>query len=394
MDGGIQKAVRLRHTHVEVRPYKDGRFGYDDYWTIPGKRKRVRLRSERKAKKCALDLAVAIENGQRDFLSISPAELAEFSAWKERKSNSPTLGSVISELMAAKCEDKNLDPGYISGLKCNLSHFDKIAETRISEIETSTLSAILARLGREPRTRNNIRDALCHLFRFARERKYLPDEITAAEKVKRLKLPRSTEITIYTAEDMRARLDECRSEYIPGETIPAFAGIREEEVRPKSKSHKDPLRWEDFNWEEDYINVRDETSKTGIARHVPFLPVLKAWLEPWRNASGPVMPHDVLWERKRIEKKTGIPRLRNARRHSFGTYRMSLIQNIHQLAEEMGNSIDICRSRYVRPRARALAQQWFNLLPGKAAPSNIIALEKVPKSAKKTMPKGVIRASR
>ena len=71
---------------------------------------------------------------------------------------------------------------------------------------------------------------------------------------------------------------------------------------------------------------------------------------------------------------------------------MTVINNIHLLAEEMGNTIYICRSRYVRPKPRLVAEQWFNLFPGEAAPGNIIALEKVPKSATKSRPKRIKKA--
>jgi integrase len=146
----------------------------------------------------------------------------------------------VSEFMATKREDKNLDPGYVGNLEYYLSDFlAELGRTPISEIEQATISKILAGLNRKARSRNNTLDAVRALFRFARERGYLPDELTEAEKIKRLKLRRAKEIAIYTPEEMRARLDKCRHEYIPGKIIPAFASIREEEVRPKCKSHKD-----------------------------------------------------------------------------------------------------------------------------------------------------------
>ena len=320
-------------------------------------------------------------NERGDLLSIDARELAEFRQWRELKWRAPSLNELIKEFLKSKREDRNLHSGYVKTLEYNLSPFcDAIGNENLAQIESVTLFEILSGLNKNPRTRNNVRDALCSAFRFARDRGYLPEGITAAEKLKRIKLDRCCEISIYSPEQMRAILDACRPQYIPGEVISAFAGIRSEEIRPKPNTHKDPLRWEDFNWDEAYINVRDETAKTGIARHAAFLPVLKAWLQPWRNASGAVMPHDPLWERKRIAEKTGVPRLHNARRHSFGTYRMATIQNIHQLAEEMGNSIYIWRSRYVRPRARSLAEQWFNLMPSASMPRNVVRF-KVPNFA-------------
>jgi len=232
-------------------------------------------------------------NERGDLLSIDARELAEFRQWRELKWRAPSLNELIKEFLKSKREDRNLHSGYVKTLEYNLSPFcDAIGNENLAQIESVTLFEILSGLNKNPRTRNNVRDALCSAFRFARDRGYLPEGITAAEKLKRIKLDRCCEISIYSPEQMRAILDACRPQYIPGEVISAFAGIRSEEIRPKPNTHKDPLRWEDFNWDEAYINVRDETAKTGIARHAAFLPVLKAWLQPWRNASGAVMPHD------------------------------------------------------------------------------------------------------
>ena len=74
---------------------------------------------------------------------------------------------------------------------------------------------------------------------------------------------------------MRAILDACRPQYIPGEVISAFAGIQSEEIRPKPNTHKDPLRWEDFNWDEAYINVRDETARLELRATLHFCQCLK-----------------------------------------------------------------------------------------------------------------------
>jgi len=55
--------------------------------------------------------------------------------------------------------------------------------------------------------------------------------------------------------------------------------------------------------------------------------------------------------------------LKNAFRHSFGTYRQAVLKNIAQVSDEMGNSIGICKCNYAKPISPEIAQEWFSILP-------------------------------
>ena len=223
-------------------------------------------------------------------------------------------------------------------------------------------------------------DASVQLFRFAREREYLPDSITVAEKVKRLKIKaRADDIEIWSLAEMRMLLKHVREEYLPWMVIGAFAGVRTEEICPNITSHKDPLRWEDIQWDEKQIMVRAETSKVGRTRFVPMQCNLLAWLQSYRDRKGPVLtcPVNTLYNelklmRTRIRKAAKNAKneefekftfKKNALRHSFGSYRNAIIRSIGQLSDEMGNSPAIAKCNYERPQPRAVADEWFSIMP-------------------------------
>jgi integrase len=152
--------------------------------------------------------------------------------------------------------------------------------------------------------------------------------------------------------------------------IAAFAGIRSEEIAPEGP--EDPaLEWRDIVWDERQIFVREEVSKTR-GRYVPMSDNLLAWLAPWHNAQGRIFAKRRLDRALgRIAQAAGVTWKHNALRHSFGTYRMALIKNVAQAAEEMGNSIAMVRRHYQRPMLESVAKRWFSIRP---AETNVIAM--------------------
>ena len=67
-------------------------------------------------------------------------------------------------------------------------------------------------------------------------------------------------------------------ELLPYHLFCIFAGVRPKEV--------ERLRWSDVNIEEKYIQVPEETSKTGIRRIVDMEPLLLRWLDYYIRSDG------------------------------------------------------------------------------------------------------------
>jgi hypothetical protein len=63
-------------------------------------------------------------------------------------------------------------------------------------------------------------------------------------------------------------------------------------------------------------------------------------------------------------------------RHSYGSYRASILKNEHELADEMGNSVDMVRRHYRNPRPKSQARAYFAIFP-KHTPANVTPIESV-----------------
>ena len=56
-------------------------------------------------------------------------------------------------------------------------------------------------------------------------------------------------------------------------------------------------------------------------------------------------------------------------RHTFGSYRQSMIQNINQLCEEMGNTPHIARAHYLNPPDPEQAAEFWAITPASVTES-------------------------
>lgn len=311
------------------------------------------------------------------------------------------IATVVAELISSKSAHE-LHGRYAAGLKrtgelisarfpvpiehITAKQLQEYLDGRLDETG-ARVGALADRSGRPvgPRRRNNVLKELRQIWQFARARGYLPDRITEAGKVELIKRLRGN-IGVITPAAMEIHLRYVSQEYLPWIVLNAFSGLRSEEIvlTKDASSKKDPLRWEDFDWEAREISVRAETAKTDTPRPVPILDNLYAWLAPWRDskAKGPVCPgkDDQLPrpdnERRRFlrEAKQALHRpgelalvdLRypsNGYRHSYGSYRMAILRNMQELSYEMGNSVEMIKRNYNNPRTQAEAKAWFSIYP-------------------------------
>jgi len=375
--------VKRGHIQINVRQYADGRWGFDDYSL--GVRHKVRLWSKQKAQSRATDLVVLIANGRDDLLRIDRAELAEFRQWKLSSRSSPSLKNAIASFLQLK---QGKSSRHFQSLARDFGLFEKFirSETLVGTVTMARIQEFLdSRDGVGERRKFNLRATIISLFRWARRMKYLPDELTEAEKVEPIERG-SGQVNVLSPGEMRTLLENVRPEFLPWLAIAAFAGIRSEEIAPDQKSKKLPLQWEDFDWKRRVITVREKTAKTKEEREVPILPNLAEWLAPWRSASGPVCARQPSkHETTRLGGFIGAWK-HNALRDSFCSYRARITQNVPQVSYEMGNSIAMVKRSYHRNRPIREAREYFNIRPEK--PANLLAFpKKVPKSSKSIVPK-------
>jgi hypothetical protein len=97
------------------------------------------------------------------------------------------------------------------------------------------------------------------------------------------------------------------------------------------------------------IRLPGTKSKTGYSRQIPISQNLKTWSERWRKAAGLAYCGKVKLGgvNAAILALSGARLGYDAMRHGYGTHRQMILMNVAQVANEMGNSVEICRRHYL-----------------------------------------------
>jgi len=274
------------------------------------------------------------------------------------------VSDLVSEFKTVKERGQGRSSRHVSGLKNDLDDFAIFFPGRtIGSIMARDIERWLHSKNVGPRRKNNLRQNVVAAFRWARDRGYLPDVKTQAERTERAKI-RSAGVTTYTRQQLVKLAESVRDIYRPWLFLASWAGIRNEEMFPPSISDKSPLMWDDILFDRKIIIVRPETSKTGKRRIIPMTDALIHELQKIRG-TGRVGPLTNVASREtaRLGKELGLRKWdQNALRHSFGSYRAAVTQNIGQVSLEMGNSISMCQSAYHEAKTHDEGVEWFSAI--------------------------------
>src|SRR5262249_55508395 len=105
-------------------------------------------------------------------------------------------------------------------------------------------------------------------------------------------------------------------------------------------------------------------SKTRARRLVPIQPNLAAWLAPYSKATGKIFQNRrVVDLATRFAKEQGVEWPQNVLRHSYATYRLSVLKNAAEVALEMGNSPQKLFTNYRELDRENHAPAWFAISP-------------------------------
>ena len=130
------------------------------------------------------------------------------------------------------------------------------------------------------------------------------------------------------------------------------------------------LTWEGFEWERGYLHVTAAVAgKTSSERYVPVDERLLSRLQWIFAESNKTKGKRVCGFRSReflsvLARKKGVvdrwpP---DVLRHSFCSYRISIVRSLDQVSEEAGNSPAILKSNYRRPLRPDDGLAWWDLL--------------------------------
>jgi hypothetical protein len=386
------KTIRVKVEHVTIPVYTlaDGRFCVS--YRLRGKARKHVHKDRAVAIRKAEDRARAIVNGEAEALSVSDREVflhakalaakhgkpltVILEEWARLNGNTTDkmqkpISEVVAALMASR-SDSGLSVRYMRGLKFDLKKFaERFDGVALRDVTAEEIEEYLRGLNVSARRRNNVRDELVTLARFARERGFLPDRTTEAEKVKRSKLVQEVPTT-YTPAEMREILATVQEQWLPWVALGAFTGMRTEEIcmdHPTASGEPRRLMWSDFKWSRGVIDVPAVIAKKHQRRIVPIPANLREWLLPWRNADGPVCVDQRYHDESGRLRKLGLWK-ENALRHSFGSYWQAVHKNMPKLADIMGNSVAIIAKHYHEAKLPSEGRAWFAIRP--AAKANVV----------------------
>jgi integrase len=272
----------------------------------------------------------------------------------------------VSECIDAYLADKRADfqKGHIT--KFTLYELESkmrlvrnyLGEAKITAIDEQAVEAFLKNLPAKfkPRYRANIRTKLSQLLNFCRRQKW----IATSPEIRAIKVPQS-EVEILTVQEAKgllrsAEASEHAENVVPYLAASLFAGLRPFEAQR--------LKWEQIDFKTKQIEIRGATSKTKETRYVEIEPVLAEWLRPFRKKNGPITGSNFRKDFEAVRESTKIERWPvDVLRHSFGSYWLPIHKNRVDLAEKMGNSIQIIKRHYRKAIPKHVAKQYWEIRP-------------------------------
>lgn len=282
-----------------------------------------------------------------------------------------SVQQVVDELVEVK-EKSGKSEIYTKEMRRRLGKFAEAFQIQISLVTGKQVEDFIRGMGVAGRTQNNYRQLINTLFRFAVKRGYLAkdhDEMEAVELAEN----DSGEIEVFNPAELRKLLNTCitpvqergkwrdREKMIPYLAIAAFCGLRSAEIAR--------LDWSEVHLTgaEHFIEVKAAKAKTASRRTVPIPENCARWLAPFAKENGPVCEY-LRPDKQCCDYLAPLAKLQwkhNGLRHSFISYRLALIKNVHQVSLEAGNSPQMVFKHYRQLVSETQATEWFGIVPPK-----------------------------
>lgn len=324
------------------------------------------------------------------------ADAAESFASIQLTGAKKTVAEIVAEHISLL--EKTARPASIRDRKHNLKSFvARYGGELAGAITPSMIDDWTMELPNQPTQAARWR-AVRALFNYAMKRGYMDEPPTKRATAIASQIP--DEISVLSpaeAQEIMRRAMQMEPQLVPYLAIGIFAGLRPENELGR-------LDWSNINLKSHKIIVEAKNAKTKKKRLVPISENLAAWLETvpeteragkiyyYRRALRRVLGQEQEARAKRraiiearAEQRTGrkyfgpmpdetpAPEVlrwgQDIMRHTFGSYRQSVIQNINQLCEEMGNTPRIARAHYLDPPDPEQAAEFWAITPASVTES-------------------------
>ncbi len=218
---------------------------------------------------------------------------------------------------------------------------------------------------------NNRRGYLTTFFGFCVQRGWLEDNSAQRVRVfKRSQLPHR-EVEILSAEKC-TKLMAFLEGFAEGRLVPFFALCLFAGIRPDWQDGEiSKLRPEDLRWEEGYIRLGRDKTKTKRKRHTVIQPNLRRWLKAYPLAKYPIICVNFrkLLYRTRRQFDLGHDVLR----HTYCSMLVGRYRSVSETALQAGNSENVLWESYLDLVEKGEAEAFWKIVPKKQQPRPLAA---------------------
>ena len=257
---------------------------------------------------------------------------------------------------------------YLTGPNGKPSAFASVFGNRaIASITVEELDSFLLSVPGSLKSRANLRQNISVLFGYAVKRRILDNNpVLHTEKPK---LPDNPP-EIFTVDELRTLLETAQRiapDVVPMLAIGAFAGVRDAEIKR--------LDWQEIDLVRGHIEITGAKSKSARRRIIPIQPNLAAWLRPYSEKKGRLVPGRITRTNlDLVRKKAKLAAWpNNGLRHSFASYRLAAIGDAPRVAHELGHTSPVMLYNTYREVVRPdEAERYWKIEPA-AEGGNLVA---------------------
>jgi integrase len=268
-----------------------------------------------------------------------------------------TVQELVAELIEAKRQDGRSEI-YLRDLRNILAIFSRdFGDRLIAGISVEELDTWLGTLFGSPKTRANFRSNISVLFGFAARRRMI--DSNPVLHTAKPKLPENPP-EIFGVDQLHALLETANRvapDVLPMLVLGAFAGLRDVEIKR--------LDWNEVDVVRGHIEVKAAKAKSARRRIVQMQSNLSAWLRPYSEKKGPLVPEGYRSKLDRVRKAAGLTEWPlNGLRHSFASYLLAAAHDAPRVASELGHTSPVMLYNTYREVVRPdEARRYWRIVP-------------------------------